>query len=166
MVGNILFLLLSRLMTMRHPQFYQTLSDLGRKSVWALDHRLHIHSASLPGKLRVMNMKSTFLSGKQWFTHMCTRSILKPIKVFSMCPLYSCVGGVGWWVGPHNILSTHLRVVLFFHTLTICPNDTKETYSLGRWPNPSILYWLDFESFPNTLERVRACFFLIHTRTS
>jgi hypothetical protein len=61
MVGNILFLLWSRLMTMRHPQFYQTLSDLGHKSLWALDHRLHIHSASLPGKLRVMNMKkSTF----------------------------------------------------------------------------------------------------------
>jgi hypothetical protein len=60
MVGNILFLLLSRPMTTRHPQFYQTLSDLGHKSLWALDHRLHIHSASLPGKLRVMNMKSTF----------------------------------------------------------------------------------------------------------
>jgi hypothetical protein len=60
MVGNILFLFLSRPMIMRHPQFYQILSDLGHKSLWALDHRLHIHSASLPGKLRVMNMKSTF----------------------------------------------------------------------------------------------------------
>jgi hypothetical protein len=65
MVGNILFLFKSRPMIMRHPQFYQILSDLVHKSLWALDHRLHIHSASLPGKLRVMNMKEHFLSEKQ-----------------------------------------------------------------------------------------------------
>jgi len=98
------------------PSFIRLFSDLGHRSLWALDHRLHIHSASLPGKLRVMKMKSTFFQESN-DSLICARGLfMKPIKVFSMCPLYSCVGsgGVGWWVGPHNILSTHLRVVLVF----------------------------------------------------
>ncbi len=143
------------------PSFIRLFSDLGHRSLWALDHRLHIHSASLPGKLRVMKMKSTFFQESN-DSLICARGLfMKPVKVFSMCPLYSCVGGVAW-VGEW-VLTTYFQLIYalfwFFRTLTICPNDTKETYSLGRWPNPSILYWLDFESFPNTLERVRALFF-------